>query len=158
MTDRGSRLLKGQGLSFLPLHLTSFFFPPSSSVCLHVNWAFTCGQDEICQSRTKAPAWKGRKQCLNTYDKDPPVGNWSEVTEINSFLIAKQTFLLDCFNWTMTWSRLSYKMHCSDFILQWVNKALTFLTNINRHSFHTSRIILRFQQNKTILHYIKAHV
>ncbi len=42
-----------------PLYLTSFSFPPSSTVCFCVNGAFTCGQDEICQTRTKA--WKGCK-------------------------------------------------------------------------------------------------
>lgn len=65
MTNRGPCLLEGQGLRVSPLYLTSFFFPPSSTVCLRVSGAFTCRQGEICQTRTKALAWKGR----NTYEK-----------------------------------------------------------------------------------------
>lgn len=63
----GQPRAEGQGLRFSPLYLSSFFFPPSSTVCLRVNEAFTCRQGEICQTRTKAPAWKGRKQSRNTY-------------------------------------------------------------------------------------------
>ncbi len=62
ISDSQSRVVSAAGSRCVsPLYLTSFFFPPSSTVCFCVNGAFTWGQDEICQTRTKAPAWKGCK-------------------------------------------------------------------------------------------------